>query len=332
MPPRDCHGHCCPRNKKREQNKKDKTMRIKLCGLVACAAMLVAGLVSCQQEEIPQSLQYPILFGYSDTRATATIADLKTNGFKVYAYFEGNAGNGATFEKKVTYDEDVKVWGYEGLEYWIPGVEYWFKAFYPSVPSAGTLTVANTDKNQDFTITGFDITKQEDIMVASATARVEAGASAPTNGSVVDLNFQHLLANVTINVLCELGSGVTVERVELRNVTTTGNYNGGWSATTKGSFGFNSNISVNKANNDTDSVDITNGGILVIPEQINGSQKVYVNTSFKEYEIEFPTKYSWNSGQKYSYTLVVKQENIEFNEPKVEIWDEENATGSVVIK
>lgn len=309
-------------------------MRIKLYGLVVWAAMLAAGLVSCQQhDDIPQGVKYPILFDSPDTRATATIADLKTNGFMVYAFVDGNAGS-TSFAKKVTHSvvEGRDIWALETPEYWLPDTDYYFKAFYPSVPSAGTLTVANTDKNQDFTITDFDITKQEDIMVASATARVEAGASAPTNGSVVDLNFQHLLANVTINILCELGSGVTVERVELRNVTTTGNYNGGWSATTKGSFGFNSNISVNKANNDTDSVDITNGGILVIPEQINGSQKVYVNTSFKEYEIEFPTKYSWNSGQKYSYTLVVKQENIEFNEPKVEIWDEENATGSVVIK
>ena len=75
-------------NNQSKQNKKDKTMRIKLCGLVACAAMLVAGLVSCQQEEIPQSLQYPILFGYSDTRAVADLEDLQDNGFKVYAYFK----------------------------------------------------------------------------------------------------------------------------------------------------------------------------------------------------------------------------------------------------
>lgn len=297
---------------------------------VLIAILAVVALASCQQEDAPQGVKYPILFGSTDTRAVADLDNLK-EGFKVYAYVHGNAGS-TSFAKDVEYYETQGVWAFTSPEYWLPNTTYSFKAFYPSESSAGTLTVANTDKNQDFSITGFDITEQEDIMVASATASVEAGASAPASGSVVDLKFKHLLANVTINILCELGSGVTVERVELRNVTTTGNYNGGWSATTKGSFGFNSNISVNKANNDTDSVDITNGGILVIPEQINGSQMVYVNTSFKEYEIEFPTKYSWNSGQKYSYTLVVKQENIEFNEPKVEIWDEENATGSVVIK
>jgi hypothetical protein len=198
------------------------------------------------------------------------------------------------------------------------------------------LTVANTEENQNFTITNFNITEQEDIMVAEATASVAAGASVPTNGSsVVSLNFQHLLANVTIKAMSELATPVDIERIELRNVATKADYaSNKWSAQgyPKGNFGFGSNLTLNKATSDTDYTDITNGGILVIPEQINGTQKVYVKTSFKEYEIAFPTTYSWDAGQKYTYTMIIKQENIEFNEPKVEIWDEENATGSVVIK
>ena len=311
-------------------------MRIKLCGLIACAAMLAAGVVSCQQhDDIPQGVKYPILFDSPDTRATATIDDLKNNGFMVYAFVEGNAGS-TSFAKKVTHSvvEGRDIWALETPEYWLPDTDYYFKAFYPSVPSAGTLKVANTNENQDFTIEGYDITKQEDIMVASATASVEAGASAPANGSVVPLEFKHLLANVTINALSELATPVDIERVELRTVATKADYSGAWSAGNYGSgnFGYDSDLTLNKAESETDYTDITNGGILVIPEQINGTQKIYVKTSFKEYEIAFPTTYSWNAGQKYTYTLIIKQENIEFNEPKVEIWDEENATGSVVIK
>ena len=308
-------------------------MRIKLCGLIACAAMLAAGVVSCQQhDDIPQGVKYPILFDSPDTRAVATIADLKTNGFMVYAYVEGNAGS-TSFAKKVTHSvvEGRDIWALDTPEYWLPDTDYYFKAFYPS---AGTLTVYNTDKNQNFTIEGYDITEQEDIMVASATASVEAGAPAPANGSVVPLEFKHLLANVTINALSELATPVDIERVELRTVATKADYSGAWSTGNYGSgyFGYDSDLTLNKAESETDYTDITNGGILVIPEQINGTQKVYVKTSFKEYEIAFPTTYSWNAGQKYTYTLIIKQENIEFNEPKVEIWDEENATGSVVIK
>ena len=310
-------------------------MRIKLCGLIACAAMLAAGVVSCQQhDDIPQGVKYPILFDSPDTRAVADLDDLK-EGFKVYAYVQGNAGS-TSFAKEVTHSvvEDRDIWALEIPEYWLPDTDYYFKAFYPSVPSAGTLTVYNTNENQNFIIEGYDITKQEDIMVASAKARVEAGASAPANGSVVDLEFKHLLANVTINALSELATPVDIERVELRTVATKADYSGAWSTGNYGSgnFGYDSDLTLNKATSETDYTDITNGGILVIPEQINGTQKVYVKTSFKEYEIAFPTAYSWNAGQKYTYTLIIKQENIEFNEPKVEIWDEENATGSVVIK
>lgn len=311
-------------------------MRIKLCGLIVWAAMLAAGFVSCQQhDDIPQGVKYPILFDSSDTRATANLDSLKTNGFKVYAYFEG-AGNSHTFEKKVTYTAQ-NGWGYQGLEYWIPGAKYWFKAFYPAEPSAGTLTVANTSSAQSFTIADFDISKQEDIMVAE-TARdgmlVDKSTGAPLTGSVVYLQFKHLLANVTIKVLSELATPVDIERIELRDVVVKANYNGNWSAENfdTGNFGIDSDITLNKAESDTDYTDITNGGLLVIPEQVNGTQKLYVKTSFKDYEVSFPTTYSWISGQKYSYTLIIKQENIEFNEPKVEIWDEENATGSVVIK
>ena len=311
-------------------------MRIKLCGLIACAAMLAAGVVSCQQhDDIPQGVKYPILFDSPDTRATATIDDLKTNGFMVYAFVEGNAGS-TSFAKKVTHSvvEDRDIWALETPEYWLPDTDYYFKAFYPSELSAGTLEVYNTNENQYFKITDFDITKQEDIMVASATASVEAGAPAPASGSVVPLEFKHLLANVTINALSELATPVDIERVELRTVATKADYSGAWSTGNYGSgnFGYDSDLTLNKATSETDYTDITNGGILVIPEQINGTQKIYVKTSFKEYDVAFPTTYSWNAGQKYTYTLIIKQENIEFNEPKVEIWDEENATGSVVIK
>ncbi|MBR5864994.1 MAG: fimbrillin family protein, partial [Alistipes sp.] len=199
-------------------------MRIKLCGLIACAAMLAAGVVSCQQhDDIPQGVKYPILFGSTDTRAVADIGDLQKDGFKVYAFVKGNVGS-TSFAKNVKYTPQ-EVWAFESPEYWIPNTDYYFKAFYPSVPSAGTLTVANTDENQDFSITGFDITQQEDIMVASATASVEAGASAPTNGSVVPLNFQHLLANVIVKVKSEI-SNVSVKGVSFSNIANKGNFDG----------------------------------------------------------------------------------------------------------
>ena len=307
-------------------------MRIKLCGLIACAAMLAAGVVSCQQhDDIPQGVKYPILFDSPDTRATATIDDLKDNGFMVYAFVEGNAGS-TSFAKEVTHSvvEDRDIWALETPEYWLPDTDYYFKAFYPSELYAGTLKVANTNENQDFTIEGYDITKQEDIMVASATASVEAGAPAPASGSVVPLEFEHLLANVVVKVKSEIPN-VTVSNVSFEGVAQSGKYEKNiWTAGQTVSFGkqYTGDPLVKDAEN---YVDVTNGGILVIPETINGSQKMYITTSHKVYDFILQP-ITWESGMLYTYTLTIKQENIIFNEPTVEIWDEENATGSVIIK
>lgn len=306
-------------------------MKTKIWGCILGAVMFASALQSCQtQVEIPDGAVYPILFGSTETRAVADLDDLETNGFKVYAYFQGNVGGSSSFAKDVTYNHEQNVWGYEDLEYWIPNTNYWFKAVYPG----NAAVVDNNNNDQTLTIADYDIQSQTDVMVATATASVAENATAPTSGSVVNLTFEHLLANVVIKALSEINTPISVERIELRDISVGADYNGrSWnSSTPKGTYGINSNMQLTKATSDTDFKDITNGGLLVIPEQINGTQKLYVKTSFKEYEIAFPTIYSWNSGQRYTYTLVIKQENIEFNEPKVEIWDEENATGSVVIK
>jgi hypothetical protein len=304
----------------------------KILGLASLALMLLAG-VACNNEDVPNEPQgkYPILFGNYETRATAGLDDLKANGFKVYAYFEGNTGNSHTFVKEVTYSDAQNVWGYEGLEYWIPGATYWFKAFYPTTPSAGTLTVYNTSSTQPFTIADFDISQQEDIMVATAERSVADGAKFPTTGSsVVDLDFQHLLACVAIELKSEI-TDVTVSDISLEDIAQTGNYsNGIW--TSEQTVTINKQYSGEALVKDaTDFVDVTDGGFLVIPEAIGGRQKMIIRTSHKKYDVVIPT-ITWEPGKKYTYTLTIKQENIEFNEPGVDIWDEENATGSVVIK
>lgn len=261
----------------------------------------------------------------------ATVESMKGdgNGFDVYAYIVGSTDATDSFKRNVKWDGSA--WSYTNTEYWIPGATYWFKAVYPQ----GIAEVDNNNTTQAVTITGYDISNQDDILVAKTEGlKATPEDQAPTTGSVVSLQFKHLLANVTIKVLSELATPVDVERIELRNIASKGDYNGNWNIANYSSrtLGIDSDITLNKAESETDYTDITKGGIIVVPEQINGTQKLYIKTTFKEYEISFPTTPRWDSGQKYSYTLTINQEYIEFNEPKVDIWDEENATGSVVIK
>ena len=275
--------------------------------------------------------RYPILFGSTDTRAVADLDTLKNQGFKVYAHFEGSLGS-ASFEKDVTYNSEKDVWGYEGIQYWIPSTKYWFTAFYPKVLSAGT-TVEVTEQESNYhsyTITNFDITKQEDIMVAQANREVGANADAPTEGSVVKLNFQHLLACVTIAVKTKIDN-VTVESITLENIATTGTFSKAiW--TSEGTTDLNKEPKKVLSSGVDEYVDVADGGFLLIPQVLNGGQKLIIKTSNKDYETTIPVG-TWESSKKYTYLLTIEQNNINFDQPAIaEPWDETNATGSVIIK
>ena len=305
-------------------------MKIKVCGYILGALLLGMGLQSCENgDTLPSEGRYPILFGSYDTRAVANLDKIKSDGFKVYAYFEGNVGS-STFEKDVTYNTAQNVWAYEGLEYWIPNTTYWFKAFYPKELIAGTLTVDNSTEEQNFTISNFDVVNhQVDIMMAEATRTVEEDAYVPSNGnSVVNLNFGHLLANIEIKIKSAI-SGVIINKITIENAENMGSYSSGvWTASATGNIEYSSDVSLTV---DEDYKPVTGDGILVIPASSEGKTLV-VDATNKEYRVAFPSGGQWQKGNKYAYTLEIKQSNIIFNEPEVLKWDSENATGSVIIK
>ena len=290
----------------------------------ALSLVLCTGMQSCHNEKI--SSGYPILFRCADvTRAEATIKDLQDNGFDVNAYFTAN-GSQFDFTKSLSYDADSRIWGYNDIEYWLPGATYYFKALYPT--NAGTID--NSTSAQSLTISNFDVTSQTDLLVAETEAIVvDASIGSPTGGSVVNLQFKHLLANVVVKIKAEIN--VTIQDISLKFVPVKCNYaDGRWEQNTQGNIEKSGvNVALSKGG---DYEDVTNGGFLVIPQTTNGDQLLYIRTlDNKTYEIPIPT-ITWAAGTKYIYTLTIKQSNILFNEPTVEIWDEENATGSVVIK
>lgn len=308
--------------------KKCYIMRIKMLVYVVWAFVLALGVQSCHQPDVlPEAVRYPILFGSSDSRAVATKKDLKEEGFRVHAYFKGEGA--ATFGHEVNYQVGQEIWALENTEYWIPGATYWFKAFYPK-DLAVDITI-NDGKSQSYSINDYDIRAQKDIMVASSdNLKVPENGWAPNTGSVVDLDFQHLLANVVVKIKAEIN--VTIYDVTLKFVPVKGSYtDGSWSYATQGNVEMNGlNKTLNSSNKEFQ--DVTNGGFLVFPNSI-GDAKLYIRTSNKDYDIKLPaTPSAWVAGTKYTYTLTIKQNDILFDEPTVEEWDEENAVGSVIIK
>lgn len=292
--------------------------------------MLALGLQSCQENDGPDTKQYPILFGYYQSRAAADITDLREDGFKVYAYFKGNAGS-ATFEKDVEYRQNDEVWAYTNLEYWVPGVNYWFTAFYPKAPTSATVTIDNSNSTQAFEIEDLNISAQEDIMVAKEYCEVGTGALFPQAGNVVSFKFEHLLACVVIEMKSAIDN-VTINNVTINNIADHGTYsNGAWSSSNRGSAKIESDVTLSKG---ADHADVTKGGILVIPEA-TGTQELEIEASNgKTYRANFPAG-TWSKGNKYTYTVEIKQNDIIFKDltaDNVQDWDSESATGSVIIK
>lgn len=291
--------------------------------------MFASALQSCQtQVEIPDGAVYPILFGSTESRAVAGLEDIKSGGFKVYAYFKGNQGS-SSFEKNVIYSSTQNVWGFQTPEYWIPDTKYWFKAIYPAELSAGTLTVNQDTSAQNFTIENFDVVNhQVDIMLAEATASVDKGATAPESGSVVNLTFQHLLACIEVQMKSAI-SNVSITKITLENAKNKATYKDGtWTADDSDDIEI---TPTNGSLSSTDYTSVTNDGILVIPGSSSG-KSFYIETNInKTFRVPIPEK-TWTKGNKYTYTAEIKQNNIVFNEPTVDEWDSENATGSVIIK
>ena len=295
------------------------------------AVAVAIGMWSCNKDDGHMEGVYPIIFNCKTlgSKAVVNSADAlqnDVNGFMAYAYYEINS-NSLSFDKNVTYDASLG-WKYDGVQYWLPGANYWFKAFYPK-PEGYVLTVNNADSEQSYTISNYDITTQKDLLVARAKASVATGEDAPITGSVVKFAFDHILACVSIKLKSEL-TGVTVNNVSLSSIAKIGTCN-------NGNWNYNGTTDISKSSgvtlevNAQDFVDVTDGGFLVIPNSVDGSQEVKIETSHKTYTATIP-EITWLSGKKYTYTMVIKQDNIIFNEPTVVEWDSENATGSVIIK
>ena len=105
-----------------------------------------------------------------------------------------------------------------------------------------------------------------------------------------------------------------------------------WNSGSYGNIEANSNV---KREVGKDYVAVTHDGILVIPASAEGKILIIETQNggtTKSYSVEFPDDNKWEKGKKYTYTVEIKQDNIVFNEPDVDEWDSENATGSVIIK
>lgn len=319
-----------------------------------------AALAACSNDELidgTQGYDNAIVFGNIATRAAITSANDVTE-FGVWARM--NTGDDGTAEADVYVDllenervyKNSNLWTYDNIRYWVDNRTFHFFALHYLGGSVDVTTHKSLDETGyygfkvDFTSnTAADV----DLMTAYKT---EITTTNTENYPTVHFSFDHLLACIDIKVNSEM-SGVSVTGVELDGVNVKGiystsphsSYTSKWTNITTGKA-VKSNLSVvlpyDSKKTTQESEIVSNGSFLIIPQELNGSQKLTLNTSReyeskvsrKSYEVVIPntTVTKWEAGKKYVYTLTIKSEGITFNEPSVVEWDEENATGSVIIK
>ena len=173
--------------------------------IVSGLALMSVMLFSCQKEP-SDPIEQQSEIGFKSNVTTKTLVDSEddigsTGGFRVYGYFNvGNDpavypvfdpdGNGIE-EGVVINDEDEDGnWEYSPKRYWTLGAEYSFLGIYPS---DAYVNIPDLSAPLNFTYRHTDA--ECDFMAAKV-----GGATSENSGSGVIMNFEHMLANININL------------------------------------------------------------------------------------------------------------------------------------
>ena len=345
--------------------------KVNKISVMLIAALAAASILSCTKEEKVVTGANAIGFHCTDVWTKAMVStskDLQGDGFQVYAHgtFEGS-GKIYTFSRHVTHSLDG--WNYTDTEYWLPTCGYTFRAYFPASLKSLISEVSPTEyKIQGYEIAS-QYGKQQDILMAEA-ARTTAQALGG-DGTTVPLTFRHLLSNLNVTlkvkqvkreetvldddgnpVVDENGNPVTemkwvnaidadVKAVAFTGVAQKADYNGAWTNHTGyASVGDNMQSPVRVT---PEGVKIFGeDGLLAIPETLeDGDVSLYILADItlpngtrmqKDWTLRVPAA-TWAPNNKYNYTATLTEDfNIEFEEPKVESWSQEQMSGTVIIR
>lgn len=327
---------------------------------------LSAVTLSCTKTQIePETPKGPAIeFSTKDpwtkaTDGTDEVAKdaMRKSGFNVWGWFRGTTNGhvfNATKVHDATYNSETGSfssttpnWTYapESPRYWMNGL-YDFAAVYPTTV-AGTYAPAQPGEDPILTISNFDVTKQDDLLVAFYT-----GIDGGNHPDEVALTFQHALAslNVQLHVAQETIDGIHVNVIEaeVREVSFKG-------ISKKADY-----IGDDWANHSTETIDvgkilstrvaltgeyqtILDEGLLAIPQTMNDGVSLYILADITlptgqklQKSWDFPLSGieecpEWEKNKKYIYKAILTAEaDIEFEEPIVQPWIQGESTGVII--
>lgn len=321
-------------------------------------------LFGCHNEPTPVAPdeQKAIGFGNVDTRAG--LNELKDHGFGVWAIVNNDtmADYILMDNCEVTFDTTTSKWGYSPVQYWIANSLFTFVATYPYDENGTYYSYNSTDKAVKLTVD--ETPSAIDFLIANNLTDTSEDYA-----TTVDLDFQHALTNVSLNIWREGvkhgNDQMRVRKVTLSNIRMkgTGTFptdtnSNTWVYTndkltlsyTNDEVADNDNIGAAVVVNDT----YTFGGVastpfsevMLLPQTIDASNSVALRIEYElkrnnaadwesaELETVLPSM-TWNSGQRYTYNVVlssVTDITVYYIQTKVDPWGTPQVGGTVIIK
>lgn len=321
---------------------------------IVLTVFAAAALAACSTPDIPVSDPHAISFGNVGTRVGLT--DLQRDGFGVWAFINNSVQQNFPLmsNQKVEYSGDV--WDYSPKKYWVDDTQYSFVATYPYFEDFYTLDSANG--NVKFTVDY----PYEDYLVATNTTDTSIEGYETT----VQLNFQHILTSVGLNIWRDgakhQNDQMRIRKVTLSNIRKEGTYSivdGTWAytndkltaAVANDNISDDDNIGAALVNDDGK---FTTGGsafnpfgdLLLIPQTIDGDNSISLRIEYDlkrnnaadwvsaELETVLP-EITWAAGRRYTYNVVlssVTDITIYYIQTKVDQWGTPQVGATVIIK
>ena len=331
--------------------------------LVLCVLFIAACENSSFDDPHIELMDMPITIGSSVSVSRATTADVQRDGFGVWAFINNSEKTNDPYMKNLKVEYKENKWDYGEPKYWLYETQFSFVATYPydngtiyttnSSTGAVELTLSNTPSDIDYLV---------------ALSSVDTSNAAFDPSESVNLQFQHLLSNVSLNVWRDHGKHQSdqrrVRKVTLSNIRKAGKYSSAtnsWALT-------NEKLAMEYTNNtiaDSDNIEgaiIKNDGSLetsgatgfrpfiekmLLPQTIDASNyRVSLKIEYElkrqnaadweeaELETVLPA-ISWEKGKQYVYNVVlssVTDITVSYIQTKVDPWGTPQVGGTVIIK
>ena len=305
----------------------------------------------------------PITIGSSLSSSRATTDDVQDDGFGVWAFINNSEQTNYPYMVNTLVKKIDGEWVYSPTKYWLNDTQFSFVATYPYYEQDNPFTVNASTSAVELTLSVSETPSKYDYLVAKEDINTSDPNFDPTDA--VQLQFQHLLSNVSLKVWREgvkhQNDQMRVRKVTLSNIRKAGTYSSvtdTWETTDdKLTMEYiNDNVSdsdnigaATKTNNS-----LTFGGVgytpfneeLLIPQTIDASNAISLKIDYElkrlnavewekaELETFLPTN-TWIAGQKYTYNVVlssVTDITVYYIQTKVDPWGTPQVGGTVIIK